>query len=88
MSTRRRKRAIMQKLAANIRLSTLARDFKLTVVERVERDPAFARALLDEAAQQGLQSAFIEFDPELHGGEVMTTGRVGAEVFDSDLKNS
>lgn len=28
----------------------LTRDFKQTVVERVERDPAFARALLDEAA--------------------------------------
>ncbi|MFA7680423.1 MAG: transcriptional regulator [Pigmentiphaga sp.] len=28
----------------------LTRDFRHTVVERVERDPAFARALLDEAA--------------------------------------
>ena len=28
----------------------LTRDFKLTVIERVERDPAFAQALLDEAA--------------------------------------
>lgn len=28
----------------------LARNFKHTVVERVERDPAFAKALLDEAA--------------------------------------
>ena len=28
----------------------LTRDFKQTVVERVERDPAFAQALLDEAA--------------------------------------
>lgn len=28
---------------------TLTRDFKQTVVERVERDPAFAKALLDEA---------------------------------------
>jgi DNA-binding phage protein len=28
----------------------LTRDFKLTVVERVNRDPAFAQALLDEAA--------------------------------------
>ena len=26
----------------------LTRDFKQTVVERVERDPAFAQALLDE----------------------------------------
>ena len=28
----------------------LTRDFKQTVVERVRRDPKFARALLDEAA--------------------------------------
>ena len=28
----------------------LTRDFKQTVVERVERDPQFAKALLDEAA--------------------------------------
>jgi DNA-binding phage protein len=28
----------------------LTRDFKRTVVERVRRDPEFARALLDEAA--------------------------------------
>jgi len=28
----------------------LTREFKRTVVERVRRDPAFARALLDEAA--------------------------------------
>jgi DNA-binding phage protein len=28
----------------------LTRDFKQTVAERVRRDPAFARALLDEAA--------------------------------------
>lgn len=28
----------------------LTRDFKQTVVERVRRDPAFARGLLDEAA--------------------------------------
>ena len=29
---------------------TLTRDFKKTMVERVERDPDFAKALLDEAA--------------------------------------
>jgi hypothetical protein len=28
----------------------LTRDFRQTVVERAQRDPAFARALLDEAA--------------------------------------
>jgi len=32
----------------------LTRDFKQTVVERVRRDPAFAKALLDEAATQFL----------------------------------
>jgi hypothetical protein len=30
----------------------LTRDFKETVVARVERDPAFAKALLDEATTQ------------------------------------
>lgn len=29
---------------------TLTRDFKQTVIDRVQRDPAFAKALLDEAA--------------------------------------
>jgi DNA-binding phage protein len=28
----------------------LTRDFKLTIVERVRRDPTFAKAMLDEAA--------------------------------------
>ena len=32
----------------------LTRNFKQTVVERVERDPAFATALLDEAATLSL----------------------------------
>jgi DNA-binding phage protein len=32
----------------------LTRDFKQTIMERVERDPAFAKALLDEAASQFL----------------------------------
>ena len=32
-----------------MRLMALTRDFKRTVVARVERDPAFARELLDEA---------------------------------------
>lgn len=36
----------------------LTRDFKQTIVERVQRDPAFARALLDEAA-----SLFLNGDP-------------------------
>lgn len=38
---------------------TLTRDFKQTVVERVERDPAFAKALLDEAA-----TLFLSGEPE------------------------
>jgi DNA-binding phage protein len=37
----------------------LTRDFKKTVVARVERDPAFARTLLDEAA-----TLFLSGEPE------------------------
>ncbi|WP_035059353.1 helix-turn-helix domain-containing transcriptional regulator [Andreprevotia chitinilytica] len=37
----------------------LTRDFKHTIVERVERDPAFAKALLDEAA-----TLFLNGEPE------------------------
>lgn len=32
------------------RVTALTRDFKKSVIERVEWDPRFARALLDEAA--------------------------------------
>lgn len=38
---------------------TLTRDFKQTVVERVQRDPAFAKALLDEAA-----TLFLSGEPD------------------------
>ncbi|KAF1042123.1 helix-turn-helix domain-containing transcriptional regulator [Xylophilus sp.] len=38
---------------------TLTRDFKQTVAERAERDPAFARALLDEAA-----TLFLSGEPD------------------------
>src|SRR5882724_4002776 len=38
----------------------LTRDFKKTVVARVERDPAFAKALLDEAA-----TLFLSGEPEM-----------------------
>lgn len=38
---------------------TLTRDFKQTVIERVERDPAFAKALLDEAA-----TLFLSGEPD------------------------
>jgi DNA-binding phage protein len=37
----------------------LSRDFKHTVMERMRRDPAFAKALLDEAA-----TLFLNGDPE------------------------
>jgi DNA-binding phage protein len=37
----------------------LTRDFKQTVIERVERDPEFARAMLDEAAM-----LFLNGEPE------------------------
>ena len=37
----------------------LTRDFKKTVVARIERDPAFAKALLDEAA-----TLFLSGEPE------------------------
>ena len=38
---------------------TLTRDFKQTVAERVRRDPAFAKALLDEAA-----TLFLNGEPD------------------------
>ncbi len=37
----------------------LTRDFKKTVAERVQRDPEFAKALLDEAA-----TLFLSDNPE------------------------
>jgi DNA-binding phage protein len=38
---------------------TLTRDYKKTITERVERDPAFAKALLDEAA-----TLFLSGEPD------------------------
>jgi DNA-binding phage protein len=38
---------------------SLTRDFKQTVVERVQRDPEFAKAMLDEAAM-----LFLNGEPE------------------------
>jgi DNA-binding phage protein len=38
----------------------LTRDFKQTIVERVEREPAFANALLDEAA-----TSFLNGEPDV-----------------------
>ena len=49
----------------------LTRNFKQTVIERVERDPQFAKALLDEAAnvsqaaEAGLARALAEKRAEL-----------------------
>lgn len=37
---------------------TLTRDFKPTIAERVRREPAFAKALLDEAA-----TLFLDGEP-------------------------
>lgn len=37
----------------------LTRDFKQTVIERIQRDPDFARAMLDEAA-----TLFLNGEPE------------------------
>jgi DNA-binding phage protein len=45
--------------AKEVMTMALTRDFKKTVVARVERDPAFARALLDEAA-----TLFLSGEPE------------------------
>lgn len=38
----------------------ISRDFKQTVIERVERDPRFARAMLDEAA-----TLFLNGEPDV-----------------------
>ena len=38
----------------------LTRDFKNTIIERVNREPAFAKALLDEAA-----SLFLNGEPDM-----------------------
>lgn len=38
---------------------TLSRDFKHTVIERVQREPAFAKAMLDEAA-----TLFLNGEPD------------------------
>jgi ribosome-associated translation inhibitor RaiA len=38
---------------------TLTRDFRKTVAERIERDPEFTKALLDEAA-----TLFLEGEPD------------------------
>src|SRR6266581_4304716 len=51
----------------------LTRDFKQTVVARVQRDPAFARALLDEAA-----TLFLNGEP--HTARLLLRDLVNATV--------
>jgi hypothetical protein len=43
----------------NANVMVLTRDFKQTIVDRVQRDPAFGKALLDEAA-----SLFLNGEPD------------------------
>jgi DNA-binding phage protein len=51
----------------------LTRDFKQTVVARVQRDPAFARALLDEAA-----TLFLNGEP--HTARLLLRDLVNATI--------
>ena len=51
----------------------LTRDFKQTVVERVRRDPAFAKALLDEAA-----TLFLNGEP--HTARLILCNLVNAAI--------
>jgi DNA-binding phage protein len=51
----------------------LTRDFKQTVVERVQRDPAFARAMMDEAA-----TLFLSGEP--HTARLILRDLVNATV--------
>jgi DNA-binding phage protein len=56
----------------------LTRDFRQTVAARVERDPAFARAMLDEAA-----TLFLNGEPET--ARMMLRDRVNATVGFEEL---
>src|SRR6266851_5165264 len=56
----------------------LTRDFKQTVVERVKRDPAFAKALLDEAA-----TLFLNGEP--HTARLILRDLVNATVGFEEL---
>ena len=53
-------------------------DFKLTVIERVRRDPAFAKALLDEAA-----TLFLNGEP--HTARLLLRDLVNATVGFEEL---
>ncbi|MFI4987890.1 MAG: transcriptional regulator, partial [Alphaproteobacteria bacterium] len=56
----------------------LTRDFKQTVVERVQRDPEFAKALLDEAA-----TLFLNGEP--HTARLILRDLVNATVGFEEL---
>ncbi len=56
----------------------LTRDFKETLKERAERDPAFAKAMLDEAA-----TAFLNGEP--HVARLILRDLVNASVGFEDL---
>ena len=58
----------------------LTRDFKETVKERAARDPAFAKAMLDEAA-----TAFLNGEP--HVSRLILRDLVNASVGFEDLAN-
>lgn len=58
----------------------LTRDFKETVKERAQRDPAFAKAMLDEAA-----TAFLNGEP--HVARLILRDLVNASVGFEDLAN-
>jgi DNA-binding phage protein len=56
----------------------LTRDFKQTVIERVQKDPHFAKALLDEAA-----TLFLNGEPEV--ARLILRDLVNATVGFEDL---
>jgi DNA-binding phage protein len=56
----------------------LTRDFKQTVIERVQKDPNFAKALLDEAA-----TLFLNGEPEV--ARLILRDLVNATVGFEDL---
>jgi DNA-binding phage protein len=56
----------------------LTRDFKHTIIERVQRDPAFAKALLDEAA-----TLFLNGEP--HTARLILRDLVNATVGFEEL---
>ena len=58
----------------------LTRDFKETVKERAARDPAFAKAMLDEAA-----TAFLNGEP--HVSRLILRDLINASVGFEDLAN-